>query len=219
MADVVLFGVGQFAEVAKVYLDWEGSHRIVAFTVTKEYLKNETKDGVPVVAWETLESTHPPGQVSLFCPVSYRGVNQFRKEKFLEGRLRGYEFISFIHPKAHYYGTPVGQNCFILEANVIQPYVTICDNCILWSGNHIGHHTCIRSHVFLASHVVVSGSVDVGERCFLGVNSTLRDNIRIGEGCVIGAGALVLSDLPEFSVVGGTKSEISRVKSFQLRSI
>ena len=219
MADVVLFGVGQFAEVAKSYLEWEGTHRVVAFTVNRSYLQNDQKDGLPVVAWEDLQHSYPPEQVSLFCPISYRGVNQNRKDIFLEGLKMGYDYISFIHPKAHYYDTPVGRNCFILEANVIQPKVTIGDNCILISGNHIGHHTHIRSHCFLASHVVVSGNVDVGERCFLGVNSTLRDNILIGEAVVVGAGALVASSAPDFSVIPGPKSTISQIKSFQLPSI
>jgi sugar O-acyltransferase (sialic acid O-acetyltransferase NeuD family) len=219
MADVVLFGLGQIAEIAKAYLDWEGTHRVVAFTADKQFLQEEKKDGLQVVAWEELNQLYPPGQVSLFCPISFRGVNKLRKQKFIEGKDRGYEFITFIHPKAYYYGTPVGSNCFVMEANVIQPFVQIGDNCILWSGNHIGHHSRIQDHTFIASHVVVSGSVDVGERCFIGVNATIRDNVKIGAESVIGAGALISSDLPDFSVVQAPKSEVSKVKSFQLRKI
>lgn len=219
MADVILFGIGQFAEVARAYLDWEGSHRVVAHTVHREYLAEPVKDGLPVVPWEDLETSHPPAQASLFCPLSYRGVNTARQTVFQDGLARGYDFISFIHPRAHYYGTPVGRNCMILEANVIQPHVTIGDNCILWSGNHIGHHSQIQDHCFLASHVVISGSVDVGERCFLGVNATVRDNVRLGSACVIGAGALVTGDLEEASVVPGPKSQVARVKSHRLRGI
>jgi sugar O-acyltransferase (sialic acid O-acetyltransferase NeuD family) len=219
MADVILFGLGQIAEIAKAYLDWEGTHRVVAFTVDKQFLQEETKDGLQVVAWEEISELFPPNQVSLFCPISFRGVNKLRKQKFIEGKDKGYNFISFIHPKAYYYDTPVGSNCFVMEANVIQPFVHIGDNCILWSGNHIGHHSHIRDHTFIASHVVVSGSVDVGERCFIGVNATIRDNVKIGTESVIGAGALISSDLPDFSVVQAPKSEISKVKSFQLRKI
>lgn len=219
MADVVLFGTGQMAEVAKFYLDWEGSHKVVGFAVDRDYLDAPKKDGLPVVAWEDLHGHFPAGEVSLFCPLSYKGVNQHRKDKFREGLERGYDFISFVHPRAHYYGTPVGRNTFIMEANVIQPHVTIGDNCILWSGNHVGHHTAIRDHVFLASHVVVSGGVVIGERCFVGVNATIRDNVSLGEACVVGAGAVVLSDLPDRAVVPGTKSEISRVTSDRLKRI
>ena len=219
MADVIIFGIGQMAEVAKFYLDWEGTHKVIAFTVDRAYLEAPTKDGLPVVAWEDIATLYPPSQVSLFCPLSYKKVNQHRKDKFNEGFAMGYDFISFVHPKAHYYGTPVGRNSFIMEANVIQPHVQIGDNCILWSGNHIGHHTNIMAHTFIASHVVVSGGVEIGERCFLGVNATIRDNVKLGQACVIGAGAVVLTDLADKAVVPGAKSEISRVTSDKLRGI
>ena len=37
----------------------------------------------------------------------------------------------------------------IMEHNTIQPYVTIGENTILWSGNHVGHHTQIGKNVIL----------------------------------------------------------------------
>ena len=37
--------------------------------------------------------------------------------------------------------------------------MTIGDDCVLWSGNHIGHHATIGDHCFITSHVVVSGHV------------------------------------------------------------
>ena len=75
--------------------------------------------------------------------------------------------------------TPPGDNCFILEDNTIQPFVTIGNNVTLWSGNHIGHDSVIEDHCFITSHVVVSGHVRVGARSFLGVNATLRNAITI----------------------------------------
>jgi len=219
MADVVLFGIGQMAEVARAYLEWEGSHRIVAHSVHAAYRTDPVKNGLPVVEWEGLETEYPATQASLFAPLSYRGVNAARKAVFEEGLARGYDFISFIHPAAHHYGTPIGRNAFVLEGNVIQPHGIIGDNCVLWSGNHIGHHSVIGDHVFLASHVVVSGAVRIGARCFLGVNATVRDNVTLGAECVVGAGALVTCDLPDRAVVPGAATEVSRVPSNRLRGI
>src|SRR5437868_4960954 len=53
-------------------------------------------------------------------------------------------------------------------------------NVLLWSGNHIGHHSVLRDNVFVSSHVVISGTCDIGENSFLGVNSTLANDITIG---------------------------------------
>ena len=53
---------------------------------------------------------------------------------------------------------PPGDNCFILEDNTVQPFVTIGNNVTLWSGNHIGHDSVIEDDCFISSHVVVSGT-------------------------------------------------------------
>src|SRR4029077_17262741 len=119
---------------------------------------------------------------------------QIRQARYYEAREKGYTCATYISPLAAYYRTPVGDNCFILEHNVIQPFVRIGNNVTLWSGNHIGHHSTIRDHCFISSHVVVSGGVEIDESCFIGVNATLRDHIKVGAKCVIGAGALVLAD-------------------------
>jgi sugar O-acyltransferase (sialic acid O-acetyltransferase NeuD family) len=112
-----------------------------------------------------------------------------------------------------------GDNCLILEDNTIQPFVSIGNNVILWSGNHIGHHSRIDDHCFITSHVVVSGGVHIGERTFVGVNATLRDHVDIGAGCVIGAGSLVLKHVADDSVISEPGSEAARVPASRLRRL
>lgn len=113
----------------------------------------------------------------------------------------------------------IGDNCFILEDNTIQPFVKIGNNVTLWSGNHVGHHSVIEDHCFLASHIVVSGRVRIGRSCFIGVNATFRDHVDIGEKSIIGAGALILSDVQPEGVYIGNATERSRVPSRRLKNI
>jgi sugar O-acyltransferase (sialic acid O-acetyltransferase NeuD family) len=213
---VVIFGTGQIGDVARYYLEQAG-YRVEAFTVDTAYIKEPTHAGLPIYPWETLEEHAHPGAVTLFCPISYRKVNSLRKDKFLDGKKRGYSFASFVHSNCINNALHIGENCFILENNVLQPYSSIGDNVILWSGNHIGHHTTIGDHCFFASHIVVSGGVTIGPRCFFGVNATVADNVKIGEACVVGAGALVLKDLPDQGVIASKASEVSPVPSSKLR--
>jgi sugar O-acyltransferase (sialic acid O-acetyltransferase NeuD family) len=219
MAKVVIFGVGQIAEIAHFYLTNDSEHEVVAFTVDKEFLNSDNFHNLPVVAYEDLLEKYSPNEYKMFIPISYKKVNKLRAEKFTDVKAKGYQCISYISSKATYYNTSIGENCFIFENNVIQPFSKIGDNCILWSGNHIGHHTTIEDHCFLASHVVVSGSVTVGEYSFIGVNATIRDNVKIGKENVIGAGSLILADTQDRGVysVGGT--EVSKVPSNRLRGI
>ncbi len=217
MAKVVIFGVGQIAEIAHFYLTHDSEHEVVAFTVDREFLKEAQFAGLPVVPFEEVRALYPPEQYKMLVPISYRKVNQLRAEKYQQAKQKGYAFITYISSKAVYYGTPVGENCFIFESNVIQPFTKIGDNCILWSGNHIGHHSVIENHCFIASHVVISGKVVVGEYTFIGVNATVADNLTIGASNVIGANAVIMKSTEPKAVFPVAQTEQSAVPSDKLR--
>jgi sugar O-acyltransferase (sialic acid O-acetyltransferase NeuD family) len=205
VADIVIFGAGQIAEVARVYIDAHGPDRIVGFTVDEAFVQAETLHGLPVVAWERLESRFPPDQVKILGPLSYRRLNDFRRDRHLEGKRRGYSFASFIHPASHIYTTDIGENCFILEGNVIQPFARIGQGVIMWSGNHIGHHSVVGDHCFIASQVGIGSGVSLGERCFLGGQVGIETSVQIGACSFLGGGARVKRNLgPESVVLGGT---------------
>lgn len=219
MAKVVIFGVGQIAEIAHFYLTTDSEHEVVAFTVDKEFKNCEEFHDLPVIDFELISKKYPPNEFKLFVPISYTGLNKVRANKYQEGKNKGYSFVTYISTKARYYGTPVGENCFIFEDNVIQPFTEIGDNCILWSGNHIGHHTKIGNHCFVASHAVISGSVIVGDYSFIGVNATLRDNITIGKSNIIGASAVILNSTENKAVYASKSTEKYKRNSDQIRKI
>jgi sugar O-acyltransferase (sialic acid O-acetyltransferase NeuD family) len=206
---VVIFGVGEIANVAHFYLSHDSPYEVVAFTVDKEFIKEKELFELPVVPFEEIEMIYPPDKFKMFAPISYKDVNKLRAEKYYQAKAKGYQLISYICSKATTWpGLVVGDNCFIFENNVIQPFVKIENNVILWSGNHVGHHTIIKDHCFITSQVVISGHVVVEPYCFLGVNSTIRDNITIAKECVIGAGALITKDTQEKGVYYGPAANI-----------
>jgi sugar O-acyltransferase (sialic acid O-acetyltransferase NeuD family) len=172
-----------------------------------------------VVAFDEVTQIYPPDRYVFFVALGYSKLNQIRKEKYLAVKALGYEMVSYISSRASVLTEDIGENCFILEDNTVQPFVRIGNNVTLWSGNHVGHHSRIEDHCFLASHIVVSGRVTIGESCFLGVNATLRDHVTIGEKCIIGAGALILGDAAAEGVYVGQATERSRVPSTRVRNI
>ena len=217
MSYVVIFGLNDFAQLAYYYISHEKIHNVVGFTVHREYLNTETYQGLPVVAFDTIEQSFPTRTTKLFAPLGPRNMNSLREIVFIESKKKGYEFISYVSPMACTYNSIIGENCFIFENNIIQPYSVIGDNNIIWSGNHIGHHSEIRNHCFISSHVVISGHVLVENNCFLGVNSTLVDGIKLASNTYVGAGAIIVDDTIFGGVYPGHKSQISRVPSNRLR--
>lgn len=196
---VVIFGLNDLAELAHFYFlkEFRFGHPDplpFAFTVNKEYLKEDKFKGLPVVPFEELEQHFPPTDCFLFAPIA---DNKLREKIYNEGKARGYKFLTYISPKCTNNAASIGENCFIFEDNTIQPFTIIGDNVILWSGNHIGHHSTIDDNVFFTSHVVMSGHCYIKKGAYLGVNSTLRDGITIGENSIVGMGSVVTKSIPD----------------------
>lgn len=219
MADVVIFGTGDFARIASVYLDVDSDHEVVAFTADREHIGQTEMRGRPVLPYDEVLESHPASACQMLVAIGFSKVNQARAAVFNRVKDDGYELISYVNSKADLWGeTSIGENCFIFEENVIQPYVTIGDDCVLWSGNHIGHDATIGDHCFIASHVVISGNVTVGDYSFIGVNATLRDGVTVGASNVIGGGATIMQDTGDGDVFAVPHTEVYRKKSHELRN-
>jgi sugar O-acyltransferase (sialic acid O-acetyltransferase NeuD family) len=217
---LVIFGSGDIAQLAHFYFTTDSNYEVVGFTVDADFITENKFCGLPVVPFEDLADFFSSDTHELFVALSYSKLNQVRKEKYIATKALGFRLASYISSRSTVLNSGnIGDNCFILEDNTIQPFVTIGNNVTLWSGNHIGHHSIIHDHCFIASQVVISGGVDIGKDCFIGVNATLRDHIKVGEKCVIGAGVLLLADAEPEGVYMGVATERSRVPSTKLRSI
>jgi len=217
MKKVIIFGTSNFGEVVNFYLTHDSDYDVAAFTVNKSELSQKKFLDLPVVPFETIENEYSPNDYAMFIAVGYTKMNKIRAKLCQDAKKKGYELISYVNSKATVWDDlTIGENCFIFENNVIQPFVKIGNDVILWSGNHIGHHSEIGDHCFISSHVVVSGKVKLGPYCFLGVNSTIRDGITIGPECVIGAGSLILHDTKEKEVYTTERARLLDVKSDKL---
>lgn len=220
MKELIIFGTADIAQLAHYYFTHDSNYQVTAFTVDADYVRSNEFCGLPVVPFEEIVNHYSPDCYELFVALSYSNLNQTRKEKYIAAKSLGYNLASYISSNATVLNDyKIGENCFILEDNTIQPFVTIGNNVTLWSGNHIGHHSTIHNHCFLASHIVVSGGVEIGEACFIGVNATLRDHIKIGERCVIGAGSLILCNAAPKGVYISDATKRADVQSTRLKKI
>lgn len=220
MKPVVIFGVGDFAQVACSYLRSDSDRPVAAFTVHAEFLTEPRVMNLDVVPFERLVESHPPADFAMLIAVGYKRLNRAREEIFNECKAAGYELITYVNSKACVSGdAEIGENCFIFEQNVIQPFASIGNNVVMWSGNHLGHHSQIEDHCFVASHAVISGRVVIGHHSFIGVNSTFKDGVKVAPRCVVGAGAIITRDTQEDEVFAPEPTGPSKVKSYQVRGL
>lgn len=207
MAKVIVFGVLDTAELAHYYLTHDSDHEVVAFTVNRQYIEQDNFHGLPVVAFEDVETLFPPSEYKFFAPMTGRNMNRNREAIYNHAKAKGYQFISYISSRATIFGNVIGENCFILEDNTIQPFTTIGNNVVMWSGNHIGHHGQIKDHVFFTSHVVLSGHCVVESYSFFGVNATIRDYMTIAQGTLVGMASAIMKETEEWGVYVGNPAK------------
>ena len=214
---IVIFGIGDNAELAKFYFGTDSNRDVVAFCVDAKYKESEVFSGLPIVEFESLLEKYPPQNYELFIAIGYTDMNAARESKYNQAKEMGYDFANYISTRATVLTQDIGENNFILEDNTIQPFVTIGNNNVIWSGNHIGHHGTIGNHCFITSQVTISGRVKVEDNCFLGVNSTFRDHITIGYKTLVGAHAWISKDTKEFDVYVPRSTDIFPKKSNELK--
>jgi sugar O-acyltransferase (sialic acid O-acetyltransferase NeuD family) len=213
---LVIIGDSLFAEVAFEYYNFDSPYEVVGFSVEKSYRKRDELFGLPVVDFETMESHFSPHTHSAFAALTYNQLNRFRERMVNAAKEKGYPLASYISSQSFVWkNVELGEHCFIFEDNTVQPFVRIGNNVILWSGNHIGHHSSIDDHTFISSQVVISGSVTIGKHCFIGVNSTVGNNVNIANDCWIGPGVVINRDTKEGQLFKSPSGEASRVSTYR----
>ena len=206
---LIIFGNKEIADLAYFYFQKDSNYEIVAFTVDDEFVQENTFKDLPLIPYSQISKTFPSEEHSMHIAISYQKLNKLRQEKYERAKSQGYKLASYISTKSVYWDDlKHGDNCFILENQTIQPTVSIGNNVMIWSGNHIGHASTIANHTYIASHVVISGHTQIGERCFLGVNSTIKDFCNIGNDCFVGMGANITKNMDNGSIAIAESSKI-----------
>ncbi len=213
---VVLIGDSAFAEVACECFTQDSDYEVVGFAVEAAYLNKKQLLGLPVVPFEQIETYFNPAEVHFYAALVCSQLNRLRTRLYLAVKAKGYQPASYISSRAFvWHNVQLGEHCFVFENNTIQPFVNIGNNVVLWSGNHIGHHSRIQDNCFIASHVVISGFCDIGCNTFMGVNATLANNVTIGQDNWIGLGTVIARNTAENQLFKGQQSEAAKVSALQ----
>jgi sugar O-acyltransferase (sialic acid O-acetyltransferase NeuD family) len=201
MANVIVFGFGDFADIMHRRLEAEGGHEVVGFTADEAYLPGAVYRGLPTFPFERIEREVSPLEASLFIAVGPSNANALRARYYHAAKAKGYGLVTHVSPRAIVGDdVPIGDNCAVFEGTILEPWTSVGNDSILWSGVLVSHHSRIGDHCFVAPRAAISGRCIVEDYCFLGINSTIRDHVRIGAGCIVGAGALIKKDTEPRSV-------------------
>ncbi|RUL51861.1 MULTISPECIES: 2,3,4,5-tetrahydropyridine-2,6-dicarboxylate N-acetyltransferase [Lysinibacillus] len=125
-------------------------------------------------------------------------------------------------------------NARIEPGAIIRDQVTIGDNAVIMMGSIINIGVEIGEKTMIDMGAVLGGRVIVGKRCHIGAgtvlagvieppsatpviieddvvigaNAVVLEGVRVGQGAVVAAGAIVISDVEPYTVVGGVPARV-----------
>lgn len=97
----------------------------------------------------------------------------------------------------------IGPGSVVFAGSVLQPGSRLGRHVIVNTGASVSHDGRIGDFVHLGPGVRLAGNTTVGEGAFLGVASSAVPGRTVGPWSTVGAGAVVIDDVPERSVVVG----------------
>lgn len=117
----------------------------------------------------------------------------------------------------HFGGVVIGDNVEIgantcidrgtIDHTFIGNYTKI-DNLV-----HIAHNVQIKENSMLTSGVILSGSVYLEKDSYIAPGGIIKNQKKVGEGAFVGMGAVVMEDVPEYTVVAGIQARgIRKIK-------
>ncbi len=201
---IIIYGTGSLAEYVGYVFTHDSPYEVAGYCVENQYLPKDTTTqfGLPIYSYEQITDTCPCEEYLLFIAV---GNNMVRERLYLDSKSKGYAFANYISSKTTIWDNlKVGENVFIGEGSIIQPFVSIGNNAIFFNTN-IAHHSQLGNHLLLSS-CTLGGNVIVNDYTFIGMNSTINQNVVIGYHNIIGSGCIIPKNTEDDSVYSNSST-------------
>ena len=211
---IIVIGAGGHARVVADALLCAGA-KVIGFTDADPAAWGRTHFGLPVLGGDDVLSDYDAAAVRLangLGMVDARG-SALRRRVQDNLMLRGWSFISVLHPSAVV--SPRAQlatDVQVLAGAVVQPGASIAAGAVVNSRAVIEHDVLIGGWAHVAPGAVVCGDVRIGEHAHVGAGATIRQGVHVGDRCLIGIGSAVVSDQAASTIVAGVPARPLKTK-------
>lgn len=75
-------------------------------------------------------------------------------------------------------------------------------------GVQLHHDVRVEEFVEISPSAVILGGASIGSYTSIGANATILPKVKIGKNCIVGAGAVVIKDIPDNTMVVGVPARV-----------
>lgn len=214
MIPTICLGAGGHAKGLIEILGLDGRYELMGILDPRTDLYNGRILGLPILGGDELlpallERGIRHGLVGL-GGVGHTGPRETLYRRVVE---YGLEPVSVVHPSAIISGSArLGRGVNILAGVIVGADAEIGDNVIVNSGAIVEHDCTIENHSHLASGCMLGGGVRVLQGAHIGLGASVRQGICVGRRAVVAAGAVVVRDVPDQTVVAGVPAKTLELK-------
>lgn len=204
---LIIYGAGEFAMQMHYYLTSDSKYKVVAFCAEKEFIQEDSLNGLPLIAFENIQDIYAPEEYCMLVAVGYSKMRN-RRKMFEKAKNKGYELINYFHSSVVKSNLIFGENNIILPGCVVEPGVCIGDNNILWSMSLLGHHCKVGSHNYISAKCLVAGHTVIQNLCFIGNGVNMINGLVIENETCLGAGTNLRKSTKEFGLYVGNPARL-----------
>jgi sugar O-acyltransferase (sialic acid O-acetyltransferase NeuD family) len=202
---LVIFGTDIMGKLMNYYFSRDSEYEVVAFTVDEIYKNQDTYLELPLISFEKIEEFYPQNEFNLFIAIGPSKMNTNREAKFIEAKNKGYRCASYISPRA-ICNSEIGENNFIGDMAVINPYVKIGNNNLIWEHCIISADSIIENNCYLSPNSSIGTFSTIKNNSIVGAGSVVKTSIVVAEKTLIGAASFISSNTKPFGVYGEKNS-------------
>ncbi|MCD6404252.1 MAG: acetyltransferase [Planctomycetes bacterium] len=139
------------------------------------------------------------------------GNNSRRKALMVWLDEHGVPATTAVHPSAVISaGVEIGSGTTISAGTVVLTGASLGRGVIINTAATVDHDCVVEDFAQLAPGSHIAGRVRVAAEAFIGIGAAVIQNITIGGGCIVGAGAAVVRDTPEKTLVIGVPARVRK---------
>ncbi len=127
------------------------------------------------------------------------------------GMCPGFKLGTAVHPGASMAeDVTVGEGSVVMAGAVINSGCRIGRSCILNTNCSLDHDSEMEDFSSFAPGVTAGGNVTIATCSAISIGAIIKHGVRVGEHAVVGAGAIVMRDVPSFTVSYGQPCRVIR---------